>query len=123
MANAQRGEVSLQAGGETYRLAFTTNSICELEDAVGVSITVFNKRFLVKPEEVKLFDLRLLLWGAMLEHHDGATIKDAGRLIDNVGFAQAAQDAMKALELYFPDPVEGKSAAGKPKVSKPQSAG
>lgn len=114
MANAAKGEVTIAAGGETYRLAFTTNAMCEVEGATGKSINTTLAE-MSNPEKVGIRDLRLLLWASLIEHHPDITIRDAGRICDELG-AQAVGDVIgRVVEIAFPpaDPD-----AGKPKASR-----
>lgn len=119
MANAQRGEVSLRAGGGTYRLAYTTNAMCELEDATGEPLGRIVDRLNDPANPPGVKTLRLLLWAALIEHQDGLTVKDAGGICDAIGMAEVGDLIGQALGAAFPDST---GAAEKPKASK-KSAG
>lgn len=114
MANAAKGEVTITAGGETYRLAFTTNAMCEVEDATGKSINAVLAE-MSNPERVGIRELRLLLWASLTEHHPDITIRDAGRICDEIGAGGVGDLIGRAVEQAFP-PAE--PTAGKPKASR-----
>ncbi len=44
MANRARGEVTLRLGGEAYGLCPTFGAVCEIEDAIGVSLYDIGRR-------------------------------------------------------------------------------
>lgn len=119
MANPHRGEVTLEAGGATYRLAYTTNAMCELEDATGEPLARIVDRLNDPANPPGVKTLRLLLWAALIEHQDGMTVKDAGGICDAIGMTEVGDVIGRALAAAFPEPT----ASGKPKASKTASAG
>jgi hypothetical protein len=114
MANTQRGHVTLEADGETYRLAFTTNAMCELEDAAGQPLGRIVESLNDPDNPPGMKTLRLLLWAALIEHHDGLTVKDAGGICDAIGMAKVGDVIGQALSAAFPDSRAGKRTASKP---------
>ena len=113
MGNKTRGMLDVAgADGKTVRLQFTTNAICEIEDAVGGSFFEFLSEFQAASVAGALpaKKLRLLLWGGMIEHQPEATLKDAGALIEAMGgIAPAMEKLHAALIAGFP---EAAAAAG-----------
>jgi hypothetical protein len=114
MANPNKGEVDVEIKGQQYRLAFTTNSICELEDLLGRGwFDIANDLASWSPpthadgsprvesaDEIKRrigrirFSLmRSIFWAMLRENHADVTIKKAGELM------QAAGDTGGALTL------------------------
>lgn len=123
MANAQKGEVTLQAGGETYRLAYTTNAMCELEDAAGEPLGRIVDKLSDKENPPGLSTLRLLLWAALIEHQEDMTVKGAGRICDEIGMDVVGGVISQTLAAAFPEATEATEAAsGKLRASK-KSAG
>lgn len=115
MANAQKGEVTLEAGGETYRLQFTTNAMCELEDATGKTINEVVAELSDADNPPGMKTMRVLLWAAMVEHREGVTIRDAGVICDEIGVGNVGELIGDAFQAAFPD---GDGSAGKKKASK-----
>jgi hypothetical protein len=115
MANAQKGEVALEAGGETYRLQFTTNAMCELEEATGQSINLIIADLSDIDNPPGIRTMRVLLWAALTEHHSTLNLKDAGRICDEIGIAGVGEVIGKAFQAAFPD---GDDDAGKKEASK-----
>ena len=115
MANRERGTVTIAAGGKDYLLQFTTNAMCELEDATGKSITAVVAELSdeANPPGMKL--LRTLLWAGLTEHQAGIDIKDAGAICDDIGMDKLGGVIGDALQAAFPE-QDGKS--GKAKASK-----
>lgn len=85
MANAEKGEVDLTAGGKTYTLCFTTNSISEVESlAGGEAFTAIAVGWM---ERKDISTLRLLTFGALRRHQPELSLLDAGDIIDDIGAA------------------------------------
>lgn len=105
MANKVRGQIPADFEGEKINLILSTNSICELEDAAGLAIDEFLEKF--QPgAKVRMKDLRLMFWALMLDERPGATVEDAGKLIDGL---RGDHDRImtEAILAAFPDAQEG----------------
>lgn len=63
----------VEIGGETYRLCYSVNALCEVERLAGGSLDALMER--------QFTACRLLLWGALVQHHSGVTIEGAGEII------------------------------------------
>jgi hypothetical protein len=98
--NKHKGETPLTVGNKEYILKFTTNSLCELEDALKMSIPEMMEKMAAG---MGFRDLRKILWAACLEHHSEVTFHEAGKMIDQVGFKQCLDSVTKALNAGFPD--------------------
>ncbi|KEJ93986.1 Phage tail tube protein, GTA-gp10 [Pseudosulfitobacter pseudonitzschiae] len=83
MANKVRGQIAAKFQGEKINLVLSTNSICELEDATDQGIDEFLEKFM-PGKKVRMKDLRLMFWALMLDERPGATIAEAGALIDEL---------------------------------------
>lgn len=115
MANAQKGEVTLEAGGETYRLQYTTNAMCELEDAAGKTINDLVAELGDEANPPGIKSMRVLLWAALVEHQEAITVKETGKIIDAIGIASVGSLIGESFKAAFPDGDEGE---GKSKASK-----
>lgn len=105
MANKVRGQIPADFEGEKINLILSTNAICELEDAADLAIDVFLEKF--QPGgNVHMKDLRLMFWALMLDERPDATIKDAGRLIDELR-GDHERIMNEAVLAAFPDAQEG----------------
>lgn len=110
MANKDRGEVTLQAGDVTHTIRFTVNSLCNLEDAMGMPITKIGDD-LGSAKQVKLGTLRTILKFGMVEEK---TLEQAGDIIGEAGIAAAMTAIHQAIAQAFPAP-EAKVAGQNPK--------
>ena len=113
MANA-RGIVRFEAGGDNYKLQFTTNAWCELEDQAGAPMG----EFLVGLGEggLSFRRFRLLIWAGLIEHHPNIDLRGAGALIDQMGgVAKISPLVEEAVLASVPEaePGEGAEEAGK----------
>jgi hypothetical protein len=115
MGNPQRGHVTLTAGEASYTLAFSVNALCSLEEATGQSVNEIGAS-MADQSRIKMTTIRLLLWGALLDHHEGVTIKQAGDIASEAGMQATGEAIGKAFALAFP---EAKEDAG----SRPRKAG
>lgn len=96
MANKHRGEVAL---GD-YTLSFSVNAICDLESALGESVTAIAAR-LSDPAGVSVSTLRSLLWAGLQDNHS-VSLKEAGKIMTDAGIAEAAEKVGEAFTLAFP---------------------
>lgn len=107
MANAERGEVSVDVGGRSLTLKIGTNAMCEIEAATGKTITEIG-RLLGSEETASIELMRVVFWGALQHHHEGLTLKDAGNLIDEIGPSEIGPLIGRAFEAAFPAAKGGK---------------
>ena len=101
MANSEKGEVSFEALGITWTLHFSTNALCELEDASGKS-AVELANSLADESKAKISTLRLMVWAGLKSCHSDITTEKTGDVIDAAGFDLIASKIAKAFELAFP---------------------
>jgi hypothetical protein len=101
MANPARGQVPLVAGETTYTLSLSINAICCIEEHFDQPIGEVAAR-LNLGESVRMGDVRALLWGALQDHHEGCTIKDAGRIATEAGIQSVVAAFGRLFEVAFP---------------------
>lgn len=101
MANPQKGEVGFESEGKSYKLAFTTNCMCEVEELLGrgwfdiaFELEAWAPKDGSKESEadarrrvgkMKMSTLRALFWGMLREHQPDITVKQAGELMGTLG--------------------------------------
>ncbi|HCO90501.1 MAG TPA: hypothetical protein DIT40_05965 [Alphaproteobacteria bacterium] len=118
MGNQIKGRVDFECGAVTYSLQFTANGLCELESEAGCSAIVFLKKLDAAGEDLNFSDIRLLFWAGLQEHHPDLTLRDAGRVITDLGGLEPAMTLVEqAVTLAFPDAKAGGSGTGKRKGS------
>jgi hypothetical protein len=100
MANPHRGEVELKAGEKTFTLAFTINSVCELETALDKPLMD------IVSDMGRLTTIRAVLW-AGLRHHHKMTLEAAGDVMQEAGAPATAEAINVALSRAFPQPEPG----------------
>lgn len=101
MANRHKGEVAFDVEGKNYVLCFTSNALCELEDAIGVGIAKIGG-LLSDVETLKLKDVRAVLWAGLTDHHQGIDMKSAGGIIDAIGLPRTLELISSGLSAAFP---------------------
>ncbi len=114
MANRVKGQVALDTGDATYTLEFTPNGFCALEDETGKGTMEFIRNLEAAGEDLKISDMRLLIWAGLQEHHPDLSLRDAGTIIGELGGIEAAVELMEtAVTAAFPDrPAKSKGGSG-----------
>lgn len=113
MTNATRGITTLDVDGKVLKLQYTTNAMCELEDAAKVGFMEFLSAFQAGAEQgtLRIAELRLLLWAGLIEHQPDTTLKTAGAVIDALGGLETAMDQLSgALQAALPRPDKAAAA-------------
>lgn len=84
---------AVEIGGKSYRMEFTVNALCDLEDqANGVTLAT------LAVHKSNQF-LRLMVWAALIGHQPKTTIKQAGELAG----AYIKENGRSALETLLND--------------------
>lgn len=110
MTNGVKGEVSLAAGGETYRMQFSVNGLVALEDALGVGVTDLGAQM----QAPRIRVLRTLVWAALQEHHPDVDEAEAGRIMTAAGGLAVTPKILEAFRLAFPEAAKGTANPPKP---------
>lgn len=118
-ANPETGEVSFEVSGKTYRLQFTIDAICQLEDTLDKSVG----GFLADLHRGRVGALRAGLWAGLREHHHDVTIRQAGDflLAPALRSGGAAQLLIRAINLAFGEDEEAAPAGGDGQADRPQT--
>lgn len=106
MANPHKGEVSLEAGDITYKLSFSINAICELEEKLDMAFPAIAAA-LNDPEKINGRFIRTLIWASLLDHHDGVDEKTAGAITQHVPVGMVMEKIGEAFTLAFPPEKAG----------------
>lgn len=115
MANKHRGQVALEADGETYVVSFSVNAMCELEELQDRSVVdIMTELEKVRHDFTKLRmqTVRSIVWAALRDHHPDTSMKDAGDIISAAGVPVVMAKIAEAIMLGFPQAPAG-SAEGK----------
>lgn len=115
MANPHRGEVALTVGDREYKLSFSVNALCELEDALALPVAKI-VNLLNDPENIRLSTVRTIIWASMRDHHEDVSVKDAGTIATEAGIPAVMEKIGAAMQLAFPDAPEAKGKANPPKA-------
>lgn len=103
--NLLKGEVPLKVGNKEYRLKFTTNALCELEDRLdkGVSEVIIAA---ASKDIPSLNTVRCLLFCACMQYHqeEVTSLAVAGHIIDEAGYSETWIAVVKAVAACLPDP-------------------
>lgn len=109
MANPHRGEVALTVGDLEYKLSFSINAICELEDALDMPVAKVAEA-LNDSASIRMSMIRTVVWAALRDHHEAVTVKEAGQIATDAGVPVVMEAIGKAFTLAFPEPeAQGKA--------------
>lgn len=101
MANPHKGEVAFEAGGRTYKLRYSANALCELEDAVDKPLSEIAE-ILSDPKKMRIKMVRAVLWAGLTDNHLDVTIKDAGLIVGELTMPKALGLIGDAFALAYP---------------------
>ncbi len=114
VANPHKGEVSLEIGGTSYTLKFSTNALCVAEKVSGQKISALMDDL----GEGSLNAVRALFTAAMAKHMPNMTVEQAGDLLDEATVPVVTAKLTEALMIAFPT---AKADTANP--TKPEQAG
>lgn len=121
MTNPLKGETTVSTVDKTYRLVFDVNALCMMEAALGGTAAIIVVERLAK--ERRFTDLRILLWAGLQEFHDDLDVRDAGRLISEIGMEDLTSKILGAISAAFPTPkTKGKGKGGDKGAVDPKQA-
>jgi hypothetical protein len=95
-----KGEVSIEADGKRYTLAFSINALCELEDKLGESVADIGS---LAAKGKRFSTIRTVFWAGLHDHHPDLTLQDAGKIISAMGIEAADAAVAEAFGLAFPE--------------------
>lgn len=117
MGNRERGIVDIDVDGQTYKLRFDANAMCELESRADMSMSEFLAKLdkAARDKTLRMSDVRLLMWAGLTEAHPDIEAKEVGTIINHVGGMNGAMELLgEAIQLAFPKAKNGgQSGAGK----------
>lgn len=93
------GDLPFEADGKSWRLRFSYNALCRLEQTVEDQVEV---EALLRGEPDSMSTVRAAMLAGLADHHPDLTFDDAGNLIDHLGKRKAAGLIYQAMLLAFP---------------------
>lgn len=112
MANRERGEVALEAGGKTYILRLSYNAIADIEDLMDKGIDEISA-MLRDPKDFRISTWRAVLWGALHEMQPDVDLLGAGEIMGKAGVAAVVAKLGEAMTLAFPEHEENPPKASR----------
>jgi hypothetical protein len=120
VANKHKGEIEFEAGGKTYKLSFSANAMCELEDVIGMDIDALIKKFNDK-EPIRLAVMRKIFWQGLLDHQPDMSLDDTKLVLKNLNppdmarlIGEAVMASMPAVPTDDKKLAEGQGEANPP---------
>lgn len=107
MPNPITGEVGCECEGQAYVLVLDVNAMCVLEAELGLTPTEISE-MLGKP--LTSTATRALFYAALQEHHEGLTLKEAGKLVHVMGPVAARAKVFEALAAAWGSADEDRAA-------------
>ena len=121
MANRERGEVTLRAGGTSYVMRFGINEMCDLEDEFGRSINEI-VAMLGRTEDFRISHMRALVAAGLRGALPDMDAAQAGEIMNEAGMTVVSEAVQDAFNLAFPadekDKDTGERAARPPKAKR-----
>lgn len=107
MTNKAKGVIRLD---NKTSFKFTNNTMCELEDILDMDMSEIGEMF--QQEQMGWRTVRAIVWAGLLHQYEDEygnydlSLKDAGRVMDEHGFAETLEKAMEAFEAFLPNEDE-----------------
>lgn len=101
MAGSSR-EVTIEVGGQPYRLVLNINAMIALENEVDQSFG----DVMVQCSKGRLSAIRAALWAALQTHHPTMRLDDVGVWMDEVGLDLLIQSLQRLSGEATPDPED-----------------
>jgi len=117
MSNNTRGIVDVVTKEKTYQFQLDYNALCDVESNLGVTLM----DLLGGKVQFGLKELRVIFWAGLKEFAPDLTLKDAGKIIGEIGFEKATDIFNKSRDLALKYDQESNGAAtgkGKPKKAR-----
>jgi len=99
--NLLKGEVSLKAGDKEYKLKFTTDALCELEERLDMAISEIIP--LIGRNILRIKQIQVMLYCACMCHHEEVDLSAASAIVNEVGYTEAGIIVVKAMAASLPD--------------------
>jgi hypothetical protein len=121
MANSLNGVVEFTVGAKgeerTFKLCFSINAICELEDRTGKTLMQIGEHMKeVGVAGIKMSMVRDILYAGLIEHQPNISVKEAGELITEAGGTIAVLNKFnEALNAAY-GPTEASGTRGPPQA-------
>lgn len=118
MANHIIGEVDLVWNGRPLKMRFGSFAIAELETKLGRPLISMAEE-LDNPEKRFMKTIVTALWAMLQEYQpedqpDGITMRQAHRIIDDLGLQHAGEKVAECMNMAFPDAGEVAEGAENP---------
>lgn len=98
MANRERGELSMDIGGETYTMSLTIDTMVRLEDVFSTpEKPVYFKEIAEAAEKGSMKHTRAFVWAVLVENHPDLKLTDIGKLIAQGGGLHAFTNKLAQL--------------------------
>lgn len=104
--NPHKGEVTLEAGGQTYTLRLAANALVIAEELLDKGVAEIAD-MLSDADGFRLGTARALLFAGLREHHPKMTIEDAGEIIGETGIPAVVTKLAESMQAAFARPEEG----------------
>lgn len=117
MAVTIKGEVGFRATEKSWTLVYDFNALCTIEEELEVDVADVGEK-LSSPRMI-----RSIFRIGLAAHHGAMSDLEAGRLIHDMGAAEAAQVIAKAFQAAFPEAKPDGSAEGNAPKAKSHGTG
>jgi len=104
--NPHKGESILKVGDREYKIKFTTNCMCLMEDELGIPIIQIYKNMGMR-------ECRVLVWGGLKHYQPDTTLERAGEILDQVGNEECMGKVAEAFINAFPEASAKKNKEAK----------
>ena len=116
MGNPHKGEVAFTADGNDYKLSYSANALCEMEEVLGGDPEEIFVEITKGVRKDKLRTIRIIFWQGLRDHHPDITLDDAKVILRDVSPAQLGDLVGRAFMLAMPSANEGGAVPADPQA-------
>jgi hypothetical protein len=120
MGNPHKGELSFEVDGKSYKLSFSANALCELEDALGKSLDEIISA--MQSGKVRLAELRVMFWQALRDEDPERDLDFAKALLRKMPPPELGRLVGEAFVRALPDEESAPASPPKPGSQKRATA-
>lgn len=114
MANPNKGEVGFKADGKDYRLRFSADAICNLEDELNLTVNQIGK-LMQDPETLRMSMVRTAFCVGLRDAHPEIDADGARAVFKTLKLMTAITLVSKSFSLAFTDDESEGKAENPPK--------
>lgn len=114
MANPERGQVAMEAGGLTYTMQLSPHALALLKKQTGLGLQGVIKSFQENSEDPDFELVGAIVWATTQDHHPDLTVDAASSLFPAGGLEEIMAKIQEVFAAAFPKQSAKVASTGNP---------